>query len=95
METDKRKRLPKEYAHRRYYIPEDVAKHSTPNDFWVSFYNKVFDLTRLLDNNVGNPLCDPIVRVGGTDITHWYDVGLKYRKTNVNPTTTATETFCP
>ena len=32
---------------------EKVALHNTPNDLWVSFLGKVFDLTVLVQNNKG------------------------------------------
>ena len=32
---------------------EKVALHNTPNDLWVSFLGKVFDLTVLVENNKG------------------------------------------
>jgi cytochrome b involved in lipid metabolism len=54
-DPNKAKRVPKEYPKRRYYIPANVAKHNTPHDFWVSLFNRVYDLTPLFDENVGNP----------------------------------------
>ena len=94
-QVDKKKRLPKEYPQRRYYIPANVQIHNMPHDFWISLFNKVYDITRLLDANVGNPLCDPLIRVGGTDITHWFDPRTKDPKTYICPKTGNQTYFCP
>jgi cytochrome b involved in lipid metabolism len=40
--------LPAPYKLRRYYTPEEVAAHATHDDCWVSFFNGVYDLTKLL-----------------------------------------------
>ena len=61
------------YKLRNYYTPAEVAKHNQYNDCWISKFNKVFDLTLLLQDNSGKPECDPIVLAAGTDISHWFD----------------------
>ena len=65
--------LPRPYKLRRYYLPSEVAVHNTKDDCWVSFFGQVFDLTRLLQDNFGTELCDPLVLAAGTDITFWFD----------------------
>jgi cytochrome b involved in lipid metabolism len=45
------KHLPKPQKLRRYYTPEEVALHQTHDDCWVSFFNGVYDLTKLLADN--------------------------------------------
>ena len=67
------KHIPRPYKLRRFYTPAEVAKNNTADQCWVSFFNKVFDLTLLINENHGSPLCDPIVLAAGTDITHWFD----------------------
>ena len=67
------KHLPRPYKLRRFYIPSELMKHNTPDDCWVSKFNKVYDLTLLLDANAGKAECDPIVLAAGSDITHWFD----------------------
>ena len=47
--------------------------HNTHNDCWVSLFNKVYDLTKLIHDNHSKAECDPIVLAAGTDITHWFD----------------------
>ena len=67
------KDIPKPYKIRNYYTPAEVAKHNQANDCWVSKFNRVFDLTLLLQANAGKRECDPIVLAAGTDISHWFD----------------------
>lgn len=50
------KHLPKPFKLRRYYTPTEVAQHNTANDCWVSFFNDVYDLSKLIQNNY-NELC--------------------------------------
>ena len=54
--------LPKPYKLRRFYTPNEVARHNTHDDCWVSFFYGVYDLTKLLhDNSEKNEeLCRPI-----------------------------------
>ena len=67
------KHIPKPYKLRRFYLPSEVAVHNTGDNCWVSFFNKVFDLTLLIQANYSDSACDPIVLSSGTDITHWFE----------------------
>ena len=40
--------LPKPFKIRNYYTPEEVSKHNTADDCWVSFFNEVYDITQLI-----------------------------------------------
>jgi cytochrome b involved in lipid metabolism len=64
---------PKPNKLRNFYTPKDVREHNTHDDCWVSLFNKVYDLTKLLHENNGKCECDPIVLAAGTDVTHWFD----------------------
>ena len=68
--------LPKPYKLRRYYTPEEVKLHCTADDCWVSFFNGVYDLTKLIADNMRDQseLCAPIAKIAGQDITHWFDL---------------------
>ena len=68
------KHVPRPYKLRRYYTPNEVSAHNSTDDLWVSLFNKVYDLTLLINKNHNKPECDPIVLAAGTDITHWFDV---------------------
>ncbi|CDW91187.1 cytochrome b5-like heme steroid binding domain containing protein [Stylonychia lemnae] len=87
--------LPKPYKLRRYYLPSEVAHHNTKDDCWVSFFNQVFDLTQLLQENFTSELCDPIVLNAGTDITHWFDPLTKEPKTYIDPVKCTTQVYSP
>ena len=65
--------LPRPYKVRNFYTPKEVAQHNAADDVWVSLFNQVFDLTRLVTKNHEKSECDPIVLAAGTDITHWFD----------------------
>lgn len=39
---------------------------------WVSFLGNVYDLTHLVEECAGE-LDEPILKVAGTDISHWFD----------------------
>jgi len=69
------KHLPKPFKIRRYYTSEEVAAHCTADDCWVSFFDGVYDLTKLLadNHNKSSELCKPIAAVAGQDITYWFD----------------------
>jgi len=49
--TKDNKNLPKPYKIRRYYTDNDVKVHNTSNDCWVVLFNKVYDLTILIQEN--------------------------------------------
>lgn len=75
-----------------------VAQHNKPDDCWVSFLGRVYnitdvvqvhlhrvscpealgvavsrDLSRPLSQANAGPLTEPLVRVAGQDISHWFD----------------------
>ncbi len=64
---------PRPYKLRNYYTPKEVAAHNTHDDCWVSLFNQVYDLSKLIHDNYRKPECDPIVLAAGTDITHWFE----------------------
>lgn len=49
--SNKEKHISKPYRLKRYYTPHDVAVHNTANDCWVTFFNEVYDLTKLVQLN--------------------------------------------
>ncbi len=55
--TDTNKNLPKPYKIRRYYTDNDVKVHNTSNDCWVVLFNKVYDLTILIQENFDCKKC--------------------------------------
>ncbi len=78
------KNIPAPYKKRRYYTPDEVKLHNTSNDCWVSIFYEVYDLTELIQKNYSN-LVDPIIKCGGSDITHWFDVNTHDVNIKLNP----------
>lgn len=49
--SDKNQHIAKPYRLKRYYTPADVAAHNTANDCWVTFFNEVYDLSKIIQVN--------------------------------------------
>jgi cytochrome b involved in lipid metabolism len=89
------KDLPPRYTIRRFYLPSEVASHCTSDDCWVSLFNQVFDLTKLIAENFESPLCDPLVLAAGSDVTHWFNSANREPKTYIDPETNLETPYCP
>jgi hypothetical protein len=61
----------------------------------VSFFNQVFDITKLLAANYQSELCDPLVLAAGTDITHWFNLDTREPKTYIDPKTNLPTVYAP
>jgi hypothetical protein len=85
--------LPAPVRVQRYYTPEDVAKHNSGHDCWVSYCGEVKDLTPLLAEYMG-PLAEPIIAAAGTDITHWF-ADNREPKRYIHPETGLETIYCP
>jgi len=86
---------PKPYQLRRYYLPSEVRAHQQHDDCWVTIFNNVFDITKLLKENKGSELCDPLLLAAGTDISHWFEPTLKEPLTRIGARSGKPEYFCP
>lgn len=78
--------IPRPYKLRNFYLPKEVAEHNVAGDLWVSLFDKVYDLTMLINKNHMRPECDPIVLAAGTDITHWFDPATQKVSCSINIT---------
>nr|XP_054391212.1 cytochrome b5 domain-containing protein 1 isoform X3 [Pongo abelii] len=76
-----------EYFQRRYFTPAEVAQHNRPEDLWVSYLGRVYDLTSLAQAYKGNLLLKPIVEVAGQDISHWFDPKTRDIRKHIDPLT--------
>ena len=62
-----------------YYTAKEVSMHNKPGDMWVSFLGNVYDLTSMVSKQErelefdGSSLVFPLVKIAGTDISHWFD----------------------
>mgnify|MGYP001035319696 CR=1 FL=1 len=95
MDAETKKNLPAPYKLRRFYLPSEVSINNTPDTCWVSIFSRVFDLTKLIQENYESSLCDPIVLAAGTDITHWFNDETREPKTFIDPETGTETAFCP
>ena len=90
----------KPFKRRRYYIPEEVEKHNTAFDCWISFFNEVYNLSSLLRSHSGSSysgdsLCQPLIKAAGSDISHWFDIETGDPRTFVDPKTNLKTVYCP
>ena len=95
MDDGTKKNLPNPYKLRRFYLPSEVSVHNSNDSCWVSIFNRVFDLTKLIQENSESPLCDPIVLSAGTDITHWFSEETRDPKTFIDKETATESAYCP
>jgi hypothetical protein len=93
--ADNAKYLIKPYRRRNFYIPEDVEVHCRAFDCWVSFFHHVYDLSSLLHEHRGDPLCWPIIQAAGSDISHWFDEDSREPKTFIDPVSNLRTVYCP
>lgn len=72
----------------RFFTPKEIRQHSFADDAYVSLNGKVLDLTPLIQHYLKRPkfsfLVNPLIRVAGTDITHWWDPEQDDLKTSVD-----------
>jgi hypothetical protein len=64
--------VPAAAATKRFFTANEVREHGSEDDAWVSARGKVLDLTSLIAKYRGT-LTQPLVRVAGSDISHWFD----------------------
>jgi hypothetical protein len=68
----------------KYFTQEELAVHNNPENCWVSIFDKVYDISGLIMENRG-PLCSPLVEVGGSSISHWFNEKTGDLKTYIDP----------
>lgn len=87
--------LAKQCEHKRFYTPRDVSVHNQSTDCWVVLFGRVFDLTRLLQENIALEDCLPIIANAGKDITYWFDQQTKHPKTKIDTDTAQQVHYAP
>jgi hypothetical protein len=70
-------------AGKRFFTPQEVRQHCSEDDAWVSARGKVLDLTPLIARYRGT-LTNPLVRVAGSDISHWFDPDTQDLRTTID-----------
>lgn len=83
------------YERKNYYTWADIEPHCFTHDLWVVLFDKVLDLTELVQLNIDSPLCQPLIDFAGKDISHWFNQKTKEPKTRIDPETARTVFYCP
>lgn len=78
-----------------YLAPFEVVVHNSPEDCWVSFLGKVYDITLVLKKFEGQACVRPLVAFAGKDISHWFDEKTGDIQCYVHPITGALVPHCP
>ncbi|KAL2917924.1 hypothetical protein HK105_202337 [Polyrhizophydium stewartii] len=93
-DIQKHQTIPKT-AQERYFTPEEVERHNSPDDCWLSWLGLVYDLTKLVEEQKGSPLLLPILKNAGKDISHWFDRRTGDLKVHIHPLTNCVVPFAP
>uniref|UniRef100_UPI00358E2C9D cytochrome b5 domain-containing protein 1 n=1 Tax=Myxine glutinosa TaxID=7769 RepID=UPI00358E2C9D len=79
----------------KYFLPREVAAHNKPEDMWLSFLGKVYNVTPLYYKYKGHMLLKPIIAEAGKDISHWFDPVTKDLRKHVDPITGIRKYYTP
>ncbi|CAH8494384.1 unnamed protein product [Schistosoma mattheei] len=79
----------------RYFTPNEVLAHNSPEDCWVSFLGHVWDLTPICAQNKGSVLLQPILNEAGRDISHWFDAKTGDVRHHIDPVTNCYVPYTP
>lgn len=89
-----------------YYTSNEVSKHNTVNDIWITLYDKVLNLTQFIQSEqskLDNPYVHgiyPIIKNAGNDISHWFTNNINNNnkltiKTYIDPVTDLVSPYMP
>lgn len=87
--------LPVQSQKQRYYTVEEVSHHNTANDCWITLFSEVYNLTKVIQQNIASPLTTPLIEAAGSDITYWFDTNSREPRVKVNLQTGLREFYCP
>ncbi|XP_069676964.1 cytochrome b5 domain-containing protein 1 [Periplaneta americana] len=78
-----------------YYLPSEVVIHNTPDDIWVTYLGRVYNLTELVKEYEGQDVIKPILAFAGKDISHWFDRFTGEIRHMIHPITGARVPYTP
>lgn len=78
-----------------YIAPFEIVIHNKPQDCWVSFLGKVYNITPLLQEYQGEDCIKPLLAHAGKDISKWFDPSTGDIQHYINPVTGIKEPYCP
>lgn len=78
-----------------YIAPFEVVVHNKPDDCWVSFLGKVFDVTPIIKKYEHDVCIKPLLAHAGKDISDWFDERTGEIMHYVHPVTGVLVPYCP
>ncbi|EGR34263.1 hypothetical protein IMG5_018720, partial [Ichthyophthirius multifiliis] len=87
--------LPVPYKKKRFYTLQDLKLHNTANDCWITFFNQIYDITALIQQNINSPFIKPLIEAAGSDITYWFDPLSKDPRVQIDLNTGLEKFYCP
>lgn len=78
-----------------YIAPFEVVIHNKPNDCWVSFLGKVYNITPLIKQYQGENCVRPLIAFAGKDISDWFDAKTGDIQHYIHPITGVRVPYCP
>ena len=80
---------------KRYYTKNDVSKHFQSGDLWITMFNRVLDLSPLIQDNFTSALCKPLIDNAGKDISHFFNPKTQEPLTRIDASTGNKVFFTP
>merc|ERR1719310_581429 len=80
-----------------FFLPIQISEHHHENDLWVTVFNRVLDLSRLVAKyrSTHYELLKPLILRAGEDVSHWFDKNTHQPKTFIDPNLACKRYVCP
>lgn len=78
-----------------YFAPFELVTHNRPDDCWVSFLGKVFNVSQVIQLHAGERCIKPLLTMAGKDISHWFDEKTGDIQHYIHPETGCNVPYCP
>lgn len=87
--------MQEKFKHWPIYAPFEVVVHNSPDDCWISFLGKVFNITTLIAKYSGQKCIKPLLAMAGKDVSHWFDPATGDIQQHIQPETGVRVPYCP